>query len=210
VKRIEKMEEDFMEDTDDHRIILATASRSRLAAFKLLGLDHVSCESKVDEYFAGRPSCPEELVQHLAKLKASAVAKRYSKGIVIGFDSVGFYKGTILEKPKSREEAFERLKSMAGNQHQFFTGIYMIDLESGKKICRCVETSVFMRSFRDSEIEKYLDQDEGFAACACGYNPLEFYSSTFVERIEGSYNNMTRGIPLETVMQMLDEIGYGG
>jgi len=29
-------------------------------------------------------------------------------------DSVGYFNGKILEKPKSREEGFERLKSLSG------------------------------------------------------------------------------------------------
>ena len=63
-----------------------------------------------------------------------------------------------------------------------------------------------MRKFSEKEIEHYLNLDDKTNTYALGYDPLEKYSSTFVESIEGSYNNLTRGIPLETIMGMLNEI----
>jgi septum formation protein len=100
------------------KLILATTSKYRLDSFRFLDLDFISQGSNVDEYFEGRPNSPEELVRHLSKLKAESVAKTHNTGIVIGFDTVGCINGKILEKPKSRNEAFERLKSLSGNKHK--------------------------------------------------------------------------------------------
>ncbi len=190
------------------KIILATNSPYRKEAFGFLGLDFIAEDSKVDEYAEDRPNGPEELVKHLSKLKAEVVAKNHPKGIVIGFDSVGFFEGKILEKPKSKEEAFERLKKLSGNKFEFLTGIYMINTTTGKTNLRIVKTVVFMRGLTDKEINKYLEEDNKFTTCALGFDPCIHYSSTFVEKVEGSYNNLTRGIPLEAVIEMLSEIGY--
>lgn len=190
------------------QIILATSSPYRQEAFRSLGLDFVAEGSAVDEYFDGRPNSPEELVLHLAKLKAEAVAKHYKDGIVIGFDSVGWFNGQVLEKPKSRDEAFQRLESLSGNTHQFYTGIYMINLESGKILSKISLTNAQIRKLTESEINKYLDQDSKFNTIGLGYDPLNHYSSTFVKKIDGSYNNLLRGIPLETIAEMLMDIGY--
>ncbi len=190
------------------KIILATSSPYRQEAFRFLDLDFVAQGSNADEYFDGRPDSPKELVLCLAKIKAEAVAKKYDTGIIIGFDSVGWFNRQVLEKPKSREEAFERLKFLSGNTHQFYTGIYMINLESEKEISKLAITNVEVRNLLDSEINKYLDQDSRFNTYALGYDPLEHYSSTFVRKIDGSYNNLTRGIPLETIVEMLSDIGY--
>jgi septum formation protein len=190
------------------KIILATSSPSRKEAFSFLGLDFDAKDSNVDEYFEGRPDSPEELVLHLARLKAEAIAKEYKKEIIIGFDTVGSFKDKILEKPKSRKEAFERLRLLSGNTHLFYTGIHMINLESGKTISKVVITKVKVRNLKDFEIERYLNQDSKFNTYALGFDPLGHYSSTFVREIEGSYNNMTRGIPLEIVVEMLSLVGY--
>lgn len=189
------------------KIILATTSPHRKEAFGFLGIDFEAKGSNVDESKVGRNN-PEDLVKALSKLKAEAVAKDYFDAIVIGFDSVGFFEGQILEKPKSKEEAFQILKSLSGKKHQFYTGIYMIDTASDKKISRSVKTEVFMRELPDEEIEKYFDEDPDFNTYAVGYDPLGHCSSAFVKRVEGSYNNFTRGIPLEEVVEMLYEIGY--
>lgn len=189
-------------------IILATTSPYRQEAFRLLGLDFDAESSEVDENFGGRPEAPEELVLYLAKLKAEAVAKKHKTGIVIGFDSVGCFNGQILEKPKSREEAFARLKALSGHSHQFYAGTHVIDIETGKNISRLSTTNVQMRLFTDSEINKYLDQDPKFNTYSLGYNPAEFYSTTFISKMEGSYNSITKGAPIEVIVEMLQGIGY--
>ena len=84
------------------KIILATASPYRQEAFKFLDLDFIAEASDIDEYFEGRPDDPKELVLCLAKLKAREVAKKHTEGIVVGFDSVGWFNGSVLEKPQSK------------------------------------------------------------------------------------------------------------
>lgn len=189
------------------KIILATTSPYRRETFGYLGIPFEVEGSNVDESQVERNN-PEELVKTLSKLKAEAVAKNYSDAIVIGMDSVGYFSGQILEKPKSKEEAFQRLESLSGKNHQFYTGISMVDTASNKEISRFVKTEVFMRKLSKMEIDKYLDEDPHFNTYALGYDPLGHSSSAFVKRIEGSYNNLTRGIPLEEIVEMLFEIGY--
>jgi len=178
------------------KIILAIISPYRIQAFKFLDVDFVVEGSKVDESGAERGN-PEELVKQLSKLKAEAVAKNHSDAIVIGMDSIGYFNEKILEKPKTREECFERLKILSGNNHKFYTGIHVINTASGKVISKVVKTEIKLRKFSEKEINFYLDQDKDFNTYALGYDPLEHYSSTFAEKVDGSYNNFLRGIPLE-------------
>lgn len=190
------------------KIILATTSPYRKAAVEMLGIPFEAIGSDVDEYFDGRPDSPAELVQHLAKLKAEAVAAKCSEGIVIGFDSVGWFNCEVLEKPKSREEMFDRLKAMSGKGYQFFTGIHIIDLMDNKTLTRSVQTDLILRDLTEGEINWYLDQDPNYKTYAQGYDPLGTYGSTFIKHINGSYNNVLRGIPLEVIVEMLKEVGF--
>ena len=189
------------------KIILATASPYRQEAFKFLGLDFIAEASKVDEYTDSRPKDPDDLVKYLAKLKAGAVAKNHSEGIVVGFDSIGYFEDSILEKPKSREEGFARLQMISGKNFQFCTGVHVINVPDGQTFSRVVKTEVSMRELSDNEINKYLDQDPNFNTYALGFDPLGHYSSTFISNIEGSYNNLLRGIPLEVIVEMLSSAG---
>ena len=172
-----------------------------------MGVDFKAEGSGIDESQVDRAN-PEELVKQLSRLKAEAVAKNHPDAIVIGMDSVGYFNNQILEKPKSREEAFQRLKFLSGNNYQFYTGIHMTNPALNKKLSRIIKTQIFMRNISDGEVNKYLDEDPNYNTYALGYDPLGHSSSAFVQKIEGSYNNLLRGIPLEVIPEMLFEIGY--
>jgi len=174
----------------------------------MLGIDFIAEGSSVEEKFDGRPDSPEELVKYLAKLKAEAVAKNHSEGIIIGFDSVGWFNGQVLEKPASRQESCDRLKMLSGHSHEFYTGIHIINLDNGKVISEVVKTEIEMREITEAEVNKYLDQDPYYNTYAIGFDPLGHYGSTFPKSIKGSYNNYLRGIPLEKIVEMLREVGY--
>ena len=189
------------------KIILATTSSYRKETFGYLGIPFEAEGSNVDESQVERNN-PEELVKNLSKLKAEAIVKNHSDAIVIGMDSVGYFNGQILEKPKSKEEDYQRLKALSGKNHQFYTGIYMINAVSGKMLSKVVKTEVFMRNLSDKEINKYLNEDPNFNTYALGYDPVKHISASFVQRIEGSYYNLLGGIPLEVIVEMLREIGY--
>jgi len=189
------------------KIILATTSPYRKEIFGYLGIPFEAEGSKVDESQLERNN-PEELVKSLSKLKAETVAKDHQDSIVIGMDSVAYFDGKILEKPKSKEEESQRLKELSGKKHQFYTGVHMINTASGKTISRIVRTEVFMRDLSDGEISRYLDEDPNFNTYALGYDPIKHISASFIQRIEGSYYNLLGGIPVEAVVEMLKEIGY--
>jgi len=188
------------------KIILATTSPYRKEVFESLDILFEVEGSNVDESQV-ESSDPEELVRELSKLKAEAVAKNHKDAIVIGFDSVGFFNGNILEKPKSKEESFERLKSLSGKEHYLYTGIHMINNLSGKVISKVNKNKIFMRKYSDEEIEKYFSQDQRFNTFSLGYNTEKHISASFIEKIEGNHLNL-KGIPLSDVIEMLNEMDY--
>ncbi|HLE06132.1 MAG TPA: Maf family protein [Candidatus Nanoarchaeia archaeon] len=136
------------------------------------------------------------------------MAKNHQTGVIIGFDSLGWYNGQALEKPDSRKEALNRLRALSDNTHKFYTGIHLINIDNNKTLTKVIETTVIMRKISDYEINKYLDEDPNYKTYAPGFDPQGHYSSTFVKEIKGSYNSLLRGIPLETIIEMLQETGY--
>lgn len=195
------------------KIILATTSKVRKIAFEQLGMPFIAEDSNVDEYSGKRPDRPEDLTLFLAKKKAEAVAKNHKEGIVIGFDSVGFFEGKIMEKPKSREEAFDRLKMLSGKRHEYISGVYMIDAKNRKTLSRMKRTKIYMREISDKEIISYLDQCDKsvnrisvYMDVSLGYSSNLFYSSSFITKIEGSLTDLIYAIPSDEVVDMLKEI----
>jgi len=187
------------------RIILATISPYRKKAFSFLGIPFKTQASNIDESFADR-SDPEKLVRCLAKLKTEAVAKCNKNTIVIGMDSVGCFKGQILEKPKSKAEGLKRLKMLVGQNHQFYTGIHMINTAIHKSFSKVAKTEVWLRQIAEQEIKRYLAEDPAFKTYALGFDPKAHLSCTFIKKVEGSLNNLMWGIPLEVILEMLPKI----
>ncbi len=189
------------------KIILATTSPYRIEAFKFLGINFEAEGSKVDESQVERKD-PAELVKALAKLKAEAVAENHPQALVIGMDSIGYFNGQILEKPKSQQAAFERLKNLSGGKFEFYTGIYMINTSTRATALRIVKSELLLRELSETEINQYLGQDPNYNTYALGFDPLKNISSSFITKLVGSYNNVLRGIPLEVIPEMLSGIGY--
>ncbi len=189
-------------------IILATKSPYRKLAIEKMGMDCICDGSNVNENIAIRPNDPIELVKFLARIKAENVAQRHDKDIIISFDSIGYFNGQILEKVKSRQEDFERLKQLSGKTHDFYTGIHMINQDNGKTLTDYAHTKIFFRKLTDNEINKALDQnkDELYKKYASGYDIQNTLSASFAERIEGSFHNIMDGLPLEKIVVMLKEI----
>ena len=190
------------------QIILATTSKYRIEKFSQLKIPFISEASNVDEKFPDRPQNPVRLVATLAKMKAAAVARNHEKGLVIGMDTVGYFKGHILEKPKSRDVAFNRLKILSNTTHYSFAGVHMLHIATGKFITKVARTKITFRKLTDSEINKYLDQDPDYEQFCLGYDPEKFYSSSFVKCISGSYMGYIAGIPLEIIAAYLPKFGY--
>lgn len=185
------------------RIVLATTSPYRIEIMKLLGIPFETKESDVEEKFEGRPKDPEGLVTKLSKSKAEAVAKYYDDALVFGFDSVGYFDGRILEKPKSRKEAFDRLKMMAGKSHEHYTGVTLIDTKTKERYYKVIKSKVSLRNFSEEEINRYLEQDDGWKKHAYGYEAIGQLSSTFIKHFEGDFFSFARGMPIAAVREMI-------
>ncbi|MDP3986754.1 MAG: Maf family protein [Nanoarchaeota archaeon] len=190
------------------KIILATTSPHRRKAFASLGYGFVCEGSDVDERFEDRPSSPSDLVRVLSRLKAEGVASRHKEGIVIGFDSVGYSRGEVLEKPRSFYEGFERLNFLSGQEGTFFTGVCVINAGESSigDVCDVSRTNFKMNNLDPNEIRDYLLSDPRFDTYALGFDLLSHFSLTFINEIHGSYNNILHGIPLEMIPGMLREV----
>ena len=190
------------------QLILGTTSKPRQQLFSQLGVDFISKGSDVDEYFEGRPDTPKELCLELARLKAENVSQHFSKGLVLGLDTVAFFEGEIIEKPKSRDELYLRLQRFSGNTLTVYTGIHIIDIQTKKAMSKVVSTEVEFRDLTDVEIHFYLDSFSEYSKYTLGFNPTKSIAATFTKRISGSLQNYIAGIPIEAIIEMLSAFDF--
>jgi len=185
------------------RLILASKSPRRYELVKQVGLDFEVIPSKVMEDIVQKES-PKEHVIRLAEAKARDIASGYPDRWVIAADTIVYINGSILGKPKSREEAMEMLHRLSGQEHWVLTGFSVCHLGKGKSDKEAVQTAVKMKTLSPIEMEWYVQTGEPFDK-AGGY-AIQGIGSFMIESIRGSYTNVV-GLPLCELIQMLNRLG---
>ncbi len=186
------------------KIILASASVQRQNLLKRLGIPLCVEPSHIREKSRIRTTCAD-LVKENALQKATDVAGRTTDSIVIGADTLVYLGGkTIVGKPKDLKEAQRILRRLFAQPHWVYTGLAVIDTQTGRQMVDYEKTKVFMTHLSNEEIERYhnkvspLDKAGGF--------DIEGHGALFIRRIEGCYFNVI-GLPMAKLFQMLKKMG---
>ena len=182
------------------RLILASHSPRRRELLSRITSDFEVIPSDAPEATAGSPS---ERVLASAEAKARAVARR-ERGIIIGADTIVVANDLVLEKPSSRDDARRMIEQLSGRSHTVWTGICVLDTETGAVRSACEETEVRFRPLDGEEIERYLDRDEH--RDKAGAYGIQGAAAAFVEGIHGDYYNVV-GLPICRLVVLLREIG---
>lgn len=182
------------------KIILASQSPRRRMLLQNIGLKF---DVLVDDTEEKRKEewTPEETVTELAKQKARNVASRVTEtAIIIGADTVVAADGKILGKPKDKENAAEMLTFLSGREHSVFTGVSVLDTETGAEYTFYEQTKVRFRHISGDEIKRYIMSGEPMdKAGAYGIQEL---GSMLVEGICGDYFSVV-GLPVCRLSEVL-------
>ena len=185
------------------RVVLASASPARLAVLRAAGLDPEVIVSGVDES-SFSAATPAELVAVLAQAKASAVAARVSRGLVIGCDSMLDLDGRARGKPESAADAAALWREMSGRTGTLVTGHCVIDAGTGRQAAAVAATAVRFGTPSDGEIAAYVDSGEPLTVA--GAFTLGGRGGWFVDGIDGDHGNVI-GISLPLLRRLLAELG---
>lgn len=184
-------------------IILATSSKHKSDILSNCHIKHVTCPSTVEEF--SRNTDVYEWVKEIATQKAEDVLKQGKEGIIIGVDTIVYFNGQILTKPKDLEEARKVVNSLSGSTNSVITGICIIDTIKNKKIITYDESLVTIRNINGEDLDYYIN-NEKYLLSASGY-VIENIMSCFLEKIEGSYYNIL-GMPVNKIYEELENMGY--
>ena len=184
------------------KIILASASPRRKEILTLVGLMFDVVVSDCDENISY--VSPEDMVKKLSCRKAENVAEKL-KGekephLVIGSDTVVYFQGKILGKPKDKDDAFRMLKELSGQTHVVYTGVTVIDTASGRIDTFCEATKVEFYPVSDEEIKNYIAT--GDPLDKAGSYGVQGLGAFLVKRIEGDYFTVV-GLPVAHLLQLL-------
>jgi septum formation protein len=186
------------------KLILASSSPYRKELLARLGLPFSAISPDIDESpLPGEP--PEHLVARLAVAKAHAIADRHPHALVIGSDQVAVHRGSIVGKPGDHDRAVAQLRAASGQSVTLYTGLALVDADSGRTQSEVVPFRVVFRRLNDNQIERYLRKEQPYN-CA-GSVKSEGLGIALLERFEGEDPNTLIGLPLIRLVAMLEKEG---
>jgi septum formation protein len=183
------------------RVVLASASPSRLTLLRHAGIEPDVVVSGVDEDGVDHLA-PSDAVVALAERKAAAVASRAEAedALVVGCDSMLSIDGTIRGKPAGVDEARRWLQGWRGRVGVLVTGQCVVDTATGRQVADAVGTRVRYGHPTDAELDAYLATGE--ALQVAGGFTLEGFSAPFVAGIDGDPGGVM-GLSLPLLRELL-------
>jgi septum formation protein len=184
------------------KLILASASPRRSDLLHLLGMSFDVVPSHVSETL-DRSIPPADYVRVISSRKARAVAASFRRALVLGADTVVVLEGDILEKPAGEYEAIQMLSRLSGKTHRVYTGLTLIDTESGRSLRDVAVTDVAMRPLKPEEIQLYVKTGEPMDKA--GAYAVQGRAAAFVHSISGCFYNVV-GLPLSLFCSLLERM----
>ena len=185
-------------------LILASQSPRRKDLLTLIGLSfEVDIPREFQEFTPDQITDPRELVRKNAKGKVDEVKLRHPHSIILGVDTVVALSGEILGKPADKKEAFEMLSKLQGKTHTVWTGVQILDAETGVEISFEDSTEVDFLPMSSAQIEIYIQTGEPMDKA--GAYAIQGLGSVFIRGIRGDFFNVV-GLPVWHVHQALLEL----
>lgn len=177
----------------DYKFILASASPRRKELLSIYIKDFIIMPADIDETVPNNIAL-EDAPLYIAKEKAAAVFNKLNEDeIIITADTIVLLDNKIYGKPKDKLDAYNMIKTLAGKTHQVITGVCCYSKDKYINIEFSDVTNVSFTDINDEIIEKYLENAEYIDKA--GAYAVQGLASMFVEKIEGSYDNVV-GLPM--------------
>ena len=188
------------------KIILASKSGVRK---KILEDNNIDCEivvSNIDEDQAKESlldagADPLTISKNLAELKSIKVSKSKADKLVLGADSVVSLNNTLINKPKSREEAFKILCTLNDSKHYLISSVCIS--KNGSMIWNYSEKSeLVMKKHSEKKLKDYLKKIKTATLLAYGVYQVEAEGLDLFKSIKGDINSIM-GLPIKQIQEYL-------
>ena len=193
------------------RLYLASTSPARLATLRSAGIEPIVVPSFVDEdaaVAASGPLTPVEMVQLLARRKASAIVSREVDGLILGGDSAFELDGVVYGKPHLPEIARERWMLQRGRTGHLHSGHWLIDHRGGTnngEVGAVSTASVtFAADITDDEIDAYIATGEPLEVA--GAFTIDSLGAPFITAVDGDPHAVV-GLSLSTLRSLMLQFG---
>ena len=190
------------------KIILASKSGVRKQILDKYKIDNEVMVSNVDEdeikeSLLAEGADPLIISKNLAEIKSIKVSKKNPDRLVLGADSVVSLDNELINKPRSREEAFSILKKLNNSIHNLISSVCIS--KNGAMIWNHTDSSELkMKNLDDSSLSKYLDKIKTETLLAYGVYQIEADGLELFEYVKGDRDSIM-GLPIKEIINYIDQ-----
>ena len=191
------------------KIILASKSGVRKQILDKYKIDNEVMVSNVDEdeikdSLLTEGADPLIISKNLAEIKSIKVSNKNPDRLVLGADSVVSLDNELINKPKSREEAFSILKKLNNSIHYLISSVCIS--KNGAMIWNHTDSSELkMKNLDDSSLSKYLDKIKTETLLAYGVYQIEADGLELFEYVKGDRDSII-GLPIKEIINFIDQL----
>lgn len=146
----------------------------------------------------------EDDKRNLSSLSRLSKSVERNQMIVVGADTVVVIDKEIIGKPRDEQDALRILTKLSGKTHAVFTGVCVINTETGQELAEVEETEVAFKKLSEKEIKEYVKTGEPLDKG--GAYAIQMGARGFVTQVKGSYTNVV-GLPLLLLTALLQKQG---
>ena len=190
------------------KIILASKSGVRKQILDKYKIDNEVMVSNVDEdeikdSLLAEGADPLIISKNLAEIKSIKVSNKNPDRLVLGADSVVSLDNELINKPKSREEAFSILKKLNNSIHYLISSVCIS--KNGAMIWNHTDSSELkMKNLDDSSLSKYLDKIKTETLLAYGVYQIEADGLELFEYVKGDRDSIM-GLPIKEIINYIEQ-----
>ena len=191
------------------KIILASKSEIRKKILDKYNIDNEVIVSNVDEDEVKQSLLAEEadplsISKNLAEIKSIKVSNKNPDRYVLGADSVISLNKELINKPSSREEAFEILKKLNNSTHYLISSVCIA--KNGAMIWNHTDFSELkMKNLTEDELSLYLNKIETKTLVAYGVYQIEAEGLELFEYVKGDKDSIM-GLPIKEIINYIKQL----
>jgi len=188
------------------KIVLASKSGVRKAILDKYNIKNEVQPSYVDEDQAkesllNEGADPLLISKNLAELKSIKVSKKNPDELVLGADSVISLNKELINKPRTRDEAYTILKKLNNSLHNLISSVCIS--KNGSMIWNHTDISELkMKKLTDNEIKNYLNKIKSETLYAYGVYQIEADGLSLFEYIKGDKDSIM-GLPIKQIINYI-------
>ena len=190
------------------KIILASKSGVRKQILDKHDIDNEVIVSNVDEdeikdSLLAEGANPLTISKNLAEIKSIKVSNKQPNRLVLGADSVIALNEELINKPNSREEAFEILKRLNNSKHYLISSVCIS--KNGAMIWNHTDSSELkMKNLTNEELLLYLSKIKTKTLLAYGVYQIEAEGLELFEYVKGDMDSIM-GLPVKEIKSYIEQ-----